>query len=307
MLTVLFEGVFPVFAVALAGFVFGYRQWFSWEAAHSINRYVLHFALPVLWFHLIATAPFDTFDWELAITYLVAEILVYLLGFLVARYWFKRNLKESALWGLATAYANQLFFVLPIVLHLFGSDAALPIIAISTLDVLVLMTGTMLFLEFIDGRSSGISMVHTAASAFKTPAMVGLSLGVFILLSGFALPKGLIFFSTFVGNSAAPVSLFSLGAVLALSGELRAAGLPIVISAIKLLAMPVLVWILFFPVANIKTEASLVALMLAAGPVGTTPFVLALQYKVPVGEISLTILLTTILSLGTVSLFAAYV
>ena len=67
------------------GYGFARGKLFDFSAALIINRYVFYAALPLLLFRLIATSPFDQFEWFLVIGFLLAEIVVYAIGYVLAR------------------------------------------------------------------------------------------------------------------------------------------------------------------------------------------------------------------------------
>ena len=62
-----------------------------------------------------------------------------------------------------------------------------------------------------------------------------------------------------------------------------------------------LAWLLIFAVFDVSPQWSSPAMLVAAGPAGAMPFVLALQYDVPVAAIARTILISTVGSLVTVT------
>jgi malonate transporter len=155
MLSVFLDAVLPVFAVVAAGYVFGRTGLFDFPAATAINRFVFYFALPLLLFRLIAKAPFEEFDWFLSLGFLLAELITYLAGYLIAFYGFGKSKTESLLHGMCTAFANQVFFVLPIARQLYGDAGALPVVAVTTFDVVVLLGGTIFVLELISGNADG--------------------------------------------------------------------------------------------------------------------------------------------------------
>lgn len=125
MIDVFFNAVLPVFAVAAVGFVFGQGGLFDFPAALALNRFVFYSALPLLFFRLIATSPFARFEWILVVAFLLAELILYAVGYAVARYVFGRSWSESLLLGMSVAFANQVFFVLPIVRQLYGDAKGL--------------------------------------------------------------------------------------------------------------------------------------------------------------------------------------
>ena len=130
MVDVFLDAVFPIFAVVAVGFAFGRGGVFDFPAALALNRFVFYIALPVLLFRLIATAPFERFEWFLVLAFLLAEFALYAAGYMIARFGFGRSQTESLLLGMSAAFANQVFFVLPIARQLYGDAGAMPIVAI---------------------------------------------------------------------------------------------------------------------------------------------------------------------------------
>ncbi len=308
MLNVFLDAVLPVFAVVAAGYAFGRTGLFDFQAATAINRFVFYFALPLLLFRLIATAPFDQFDWNLSLAFLLAELTVYLAGYMVARYVFGRSKTESLLLGMSTAFANQVFFVLPIARQLYGDAGALPVVAVSTFDVVVLLGGTIFVLEIINGKSGGKpggnSSYRLLRSFVRVPPVFGIVAGVIANLGGLPITGGLDFFARFVGETAAPVSLFGLGLILMTRQDKSSLGVPIAMTGLKLVFMPLVAWLSVYVLFRVSPEWANPAMLVAAGPAGAMPYVLALQYRVPVASIARIIMISTLISLITVTLMA---
>lgn len=304
MLNVFLEAVFPVFAVVAAGYAFGRTGLFDFQAATAINRYVFYFALPLLLFRLLATAPFDKFDWSLSLAFLIAELITYLAGYVVAHRGFGRSQTESLLLGMTTAFANQVFFVLPIARQLYGDAGALPVVVVSTFDVVVLLGGTIFLLEMIKENPNGNSVYRLLRSFVRVPPVFGIAAGVIANLVGLPITGGLDFFARFVGETAAPVSLFGLGLILMARQDKSSLSVPVAMTGLKLVFMPIVAWLSLYVVFRVTPDWANPAMLVAAGPAGAMPYVLALQYQVPVASIARIIMISTIISLLTVTLMS---
>jgi malonate transporter and related proteins len=302
MIDVFLDAVLPIFAVVAVGYAFGRAGLFDFSAATALNRFVFYLALPLLLFRLIATAPLERFEWWLVLAFLLAEIAVYFIGFMVAHFGFKRSRTESLLLGMATAFANQVFFVLPIARQLYGDVGALPVVAISIFDVVVLLVGTLLILDFAHNSDQGGAIGRPIRLLLRNPPIIGIAAGVIANLVGLPIVGGLDLFARFVGETAAPVSLFALGLVLMSQRGREKLSVPLTMSALKLIMMPAVAWVLVYGVFPISSTWANPAMLVAAGPAGAMPFVFALQYKVPVSAIAYTILISTIASLATVTI-----
>ncbi len=307
MIDVFFDAVLPVFAVVAVGFAFGRGGLFDFPAALALNRFVFYAALPLLLFRLIATSPFERFEWLLVLGFLLAELIVYALGFVVARYIFGRSWSESLLLGMSVAFANQVFFVLPIARQLYGDAGAVPVVAVSTFDVVVLLVGTIIILDANREQTRGVSPSRLARLFARNPPIIGISAGVIASLVGLPVTNGLDFFARFVGETAAPCSLFALGLIFAVQRDEESIAVPVAMSGLKLLGMPIVAWVLVSAVFQVSPEWSKPAMLVAAGPAGAMPFVLALQYEIPVTAIARTILVSTLGSLVTVTVMTQVV
>lgn len=301
MLDVFLTAVLPVFMVIVFGVFFGKRQVFDFNSALIINRLVFYFGLPALLFGLVSTAKLSKLDWSFVGGFLAAELFAYLLGFLVSRYVFSKSFSESLLLGMATAFANQVFFILPIARELYGDEGAFPVILVSVFDVMVLLAGTIILME-IRRPSDNAGWLQKLSRIFlKNPPIMAIAVGLIVNLSGISLHEGISFFLSFTASIAAPASLFALGVILALSSTGREYALPIVVTVLKLGFLPFVAWALLSGILQVPDALTLPSLLVAAGPAGAMPFVLAMQYGVEVHAIARAILYSTIGSLVTVT------
>jgi predicted permease len=178
---------------------------------------------------------------------------------------------------------------------------------VTTFDVVVLLGGTIFLLELIGGNDKGASLVRLLRSYMRVPPVFGIAAGVIANLAGFPVTGGLDFFARFVGETAAPVSLFGLGLILVLRQDKSSLGLPIFMTLLKLVFLPLVAWLLLYQLLKVDPVWAGPAMLVAAGPAGAMPFVLALQYQVPVAAIARTIMISTVASLLTVTLMTQIV
>ena len=301
MIDILFSSVLPFFSVVAIGFVVGRAGVFDDAEAAALNRFVFLIALPVLGFRLLATADFGRFDWSALAAYAGVELAVYAAGFTLARRIFGRGVRESLLIGMACIFSNQVFLVLPIAVAVIGEDAAMPITGVITVDLLLFYVGTMLLLEAIGEGGAAAGATRLGRNLVRNPQILAVIAGMSVSLAGVSLAPGIDLFTGFVAATAAPVSLFALGIVLA---GLEGRGDYVVAAAItaaKLVVVPALVATLFLRLLSVAPAWQSPLLMVAAGPVGAMPFVLAIQYKVPPGAVAGALVLSTIAALFTVT------
>ena len=107
--------------------------------------------VPVLLFDLIISAPFQDFHMPSAIVYFVTAIVVFLVGYHLARTAFRRGPGESVLLGLCGVFGNNVFFVLPISMLLYGKENILPIMTIIILETTLFFGSAMVALQILAG------------------------------------------------------------------------------------------------------------------------------------------------------------
>jgi len=210
--------------------------------------------------------------------------------------------REALLLGMTTAFVNHVFFVLPIAERVYGTSAAQPIAGIVLVDVVVLFCGTVLVMDLMQtAKPSPLKVIGLLA---RNPFLIASFLGMASWFFKPFIPSGVYTFSEFAGAAAAPASLFALGIILA-SSSLRPIGSATwSVVAIKIVVHPLLVFTLSGIVAIAPVWDHLV-LLVAAGPCGAMPFVIALQYGVRTEVIAKAILISTIFSLASLSILTA--
>jgi predicted permease len=115
-------------------------------------------------------------------------------------------------------------------------------------------------------------------------------------------------FLKLLGAAASPCALVALGVFLAQQGMVRGRDLnaTLLLVAAKLVALPVTVWLLATAL-RLPAAATHVAVLAAALPTGTGPFMLAEYYRREARVTSATILVSTLVSVLTVSLYLAWI
>jgi predicted permease len=307
MLATLADPILPIFMPMVVGYYLRLRGVFDVAAAQAINRFVFFVAIPALMFSLIARVPLGEIDLGAIGAYLAAELLVYGGVAVAAHRLFRRPPAEAILSGMAAAFANHVLFVLPIAQNLYGAAAVQPITAIIVADSLI-FCATVFAVDLIrshradaPGQYGALAVLRMLA---KNPFLIATVLGLAAAGLAVPIPTGVFTYPRFAGAAAAPVSLFALGVILA-GQTLRPIGAPAgLIVATKLLVHPVLVLLLGGLLAA-RPDWHRMAVLVAAGPCGAMPFVIALQFSVRPETIAKAVLISTVLSLLSLSFLIA--
>jgi len=288
------DPILPVFFVMALGLILGKTGVFSGEMARTLNAFVFYVGQPALIFLLAANAEFAEYDLSALGFYFLGEITIYCAVGLIAYKGFGCDAREAILLGMTSVFVNHLYYVLPIVQLLHGTESSGPIEGAIFVDVAVLFCGTIIVIDLISRRS--LSLRDYPAILAKNTALLALVAGITANLAGPAIPSGLNTFAKFAGDSAPPISLFALGVILSRVKFLEVNALLSSVIFTKVVVHPVLAFALL-SVAAVPAGWSNPLVLLAAGPCGAMPFVIALQYKIATETISKAILVSTVLTL----------
>lgn len=297
-----FNPIFPIFAVMLLGIVFARCSLFDVAAAQSINKFVFYVSVPALIFNLVCSVNLDHISWKMPLFYFLSEGLVFLTGTLIVRHLFRRSLPESILLGMAGCFVNHVFFILPIAKIIYGEMAVTPITTLVVLDTSVVFGGMITGLEIANHRKASIWKI--GRQLLYNPVLMAIGLGFIVNIFDIDLHPGIHTYTSFVGSAAAPAALFSLGIILATTCKQLLDVDALTITALKIFLFPLLVWGLAYTLADFQPIIKDTLILTAAGPCGSMPFVLALQYKVRPESIGLAIIYSTVASLITLTLIA---
>lgn len=300
-----FDTILPVFAVVGVGYLCAWLGFLERETAAMLNRFVFYVAVPPLLFRLVVTAPFEQFDAALIATFVAIELVVYGLGILLARLVLGFDLRSSVLVGFTACFVNHVFLVLPITVFLFGDEAALPIIALITVDAAIILALTALVLDILSkpGSDTGSLVINVLKATATNTQVIAIALGGLFVLAGLPFAPGLDKFTGFLAAAAAPCGLVALGIILQKPVGPADMRVPALVTGLKLVVHPMLAFaavaLLGFSAAEAKP-----GLMVAAGPSGAMALILATRYGLLVDEVARAILITTVLALGTVTFVA---
>jgi len=302
VLATLADPIVPIFAVLALGYGCHRLGLFSVTAAQAINKFVFFVAAPALVFSIISGAPIAQFDLRALAIYFAAQMFVYAGTYLLMYRGLGHEQGEALLLGMTAAFVNHVFFVLPIAERLYGAAAAQPIAGIILVDSGLVFCGTVLAVDLMKAKKP--SPLKVAGLLARNPFLIASALGILAWAARPIMPQGLFTYAAFAGGAAAPTSLFALGVILA-SKPIRPIGKATwsVVTA-KIALHPVLVFALA-SLVELSPGCGDMALLVADGPCGAMPFVIALQYGIRTETIAKAVLISTLLSLLTLAVLTA--
>ncbi|MDX7952489.1 AEC family transporter [Lichenihabitans sp. Uapishka_5] len=302
--------VLPVFALIFAGWLVRRLGVLGPQATGELNRFVVYLALPALLFDITANA-------KLADLWQPGFIAAFGFGCgatfaltLAWRWRRPRPLADATLDALNAAYANTGFVGFPLALAALGPTALPPTLIATILTVCVLFAVAIVLIEV--GLQTEAHPARLAAkvarSLGRNPLLVAPVLGALVPLAGLGVPASAEQFLKLLGGAASPCALVALGLFLAepRPSQPGTAGGTAGLVGLKLLAQPVLTYgcarVLALPAP--LTHA---AVLLAALPTGTGPFMLAEFYRREAAVTARVILASTLLSVFTVAAYLALI
>lgn len=296
----------PFFVVVFLGY--GARQFRVLEQASisGLNAYVLYFALPALLFRTVAATPLDNLlNGRFIAAYLTAGLGVYGLAVLSAWLCFRASPGALGIHGLAAAWPNTGYMGLPLISAILGRQAITPLIVAITLEITVLMALTVALLEADRGHGGKPldAFLTTLKGLRRNPILMATLAGLILSATGLELSGPLDDTIELLGRTAGPCALFALGA--SLVGKPLAGGVDQIahMIAFKLFLHPVAVavtvnWL--FPLEPLwATTLELNAML----PIAGTVYVLAQGYQIGAERAASAVLLSTVLSMATVTVW----
>ncbi len=297
--------VLPVFGIILTGYLAGRFEVLGQASAAALNRFVFYFALPPALFVAMARAPLDKiFNWPFIGAFIGGAVLTLLIALAAGRFWFRHGVATLSVAGLAATFGNVFTMGLPLLLTAYGPDGALPSIVAALSITILFLCGAIVALETV--RATGPSTLRVTAQVagaiLRNPLVISPLLGILFAMIGLPLPKAASNYLDLMAAAVVPAALFALGLSLIDRKIAGNATEVIWLTALKLIANPILTFALVTYVFVLDPLWSQAAIILSAMPIGANPYIIAQQYNVHVETVSTGVVVSTGVSVVTVSL-----
>ena len=298
-----FNVVFPVFALILIGYICGRTGKLGQSASTELNRFVIWLALPAQLFSFASSSTWQTL-WQpgFIAAFSLSCLLVFILVLVLS--WVRnRDLAAASFSGLSASYSNTGYMGIPLCVLALGQDGYAPAI-ISTFIVFIMFALATVLIEvgILSHKKSHEICGSVLKSLCTNPLLIAPVAGLLWASTDLLLYDPLSQVIAFLAAAATPCALVSIGLFLMKkerSGPYQAWG----ISFAKLIIQPLVAWLIAGPILDLPELWVSAVVILAALPTGTGPFMLAQYYSADGRMISRVVLLTTMGSLFTLSLF----
>ena len=271
------------------------------EAAPFVLSRIVFFVLaPSLLFTVLADADVHVLFSQLLLVSASAAIICCLLFASIAIFVWRRKIPEAVIGSLASGYTNANNIGIPVAFYVLGNTAYVAPVILLQLLVLAPISLTILDVTTRRGEGTGSTSRWSAlVRPFRNPLLIGSALGVLLSVTSTTLPSEVMEPFRLIGAAAVPVVLISFGMSLHGRKILEAGSRRrdvILASGIKVLAMPVVAWLIGDLLFQLNPEQLFAVVVLAALPTAQNVFVYAQRYERGVTMARDTVLITTIAS-----------
>ena len=298
--------VIPLFGLVFFGYIAAKIKNIPIEALGWLNFFIVYIALPALFFNLLAKTPVSEFsNAPFLITTTAGTFITFFLCFLIGRFIRQNTTKESTIQGFAGAYGNIGYMGPPLALAAFGPEAGVPVALVFCLDNAMHFTLAPTLMAIGNKQRERVVTVvmDILRRIFTHPFILATIAGILAASFEFQPPAPLQQLLDSVAHAAAPCALFAMGVTAALRPLKR---IPVELSyliPVKLIIHPLLMYLLLTQFTNVEATWIYAAVLLAALPTATNVFVLAQQYQVWEERASSAVVISTLLSIVTVTVF----
>ena len=298
----------PFFALVLAGWLAAWRGLLPESAIPGLNAYVLYFALPCMLLRFgMQTPVLELLNPTVLAVYLLCALVVVATTVLVTVRGV--GLQDAGFGALVAAFPNSGFMGVPLLVAMMGPGAAGPVICTILADMVVTSTLCVgLAQSQVRGASGQAGHGALAAArralrgALVNPLPWSIGVGVGLSALHWPLPGPAATVLRMLADSASPVAMFTIGAVLWRAGRHAHSRTPpgryLPVAAIKLLLHPALVWAAGTAAQQLGAPLSafqLTALTLAAAlPSASNVSMLTERYGADSGRVARIILASTV-------------
>ncbi|ACK51350.1 Auxin Efflux Carrier [Methylocella silvestris BL2] len=310
-----FGAVIPIFALIVAGVAI--RRWeiLGPGASRELNRFVVFLALPALLFDIMAHASWSSI-WQPGFigAFGLSSAIVFALAVAV-RLAAGRPLADAGVDGLNAAYGNTGYIGIPLCLVALGPASQTGAVIATIFTACVLFGGAIVLIEIGLQAEKRIAplIFKVAKSLLRNPLVAAPAAGALINALGFKIPDQAEVFFKLLGSAASPCALVALGLFFA-GGRDRAeeaapkreAAAAAFLIGLKLIAQPLIAFLLVEKIFALEPVAAKTAVVMAALPTGTGSFMLAEYYRLDAGLTSKVILISTALSAVTIAAYLGF-
>ncbi len=325
MSSLVFAKLVVIFLIVVVGWLAARLRWLgSGDPGRTLASAAFCIFVPALLFRTSARADFDQLDLRLLLAFFLPALAL-VAGVYAAERWRAARLRRSghagaslpaepAVRAFSASFGNAVQIGIPLAAALFGESGLALHLTLVSLHALVLLSvaTTLVELDLAGERRRAGSRSHllrmlgsTARNTVVHPVVLPVLAGLAWNASGLPLPTVVDELLVTLGQAVVPLCLVLIGISLATYGVRGAVRGAVVVSVLKLLVQPALVFAAArwgFGLGGVKLA---VVVMMASLPVGSNPLLFAERYRTLQAEASAAIVFSTVAFVVTAPLWLA--
>ena len=290
--------ILPVFAVIVTGWIVGYTGYLSRAVSDALIHFAYNIAMPALLIVTIAQEPgHSLINWRFLVAFGGGSVVCFILVLGIMSIQASRSLASRTMYGMTASMTNTGFVALPVLQAIYGPRAVLPA-AIATVFVAVVMFPAaviLLELDQRDARGSRTAPMVTVKHIVLNPMVLSTLIGMFWSVLDFRMPAPIKAYLGILADALTACALFAIGLGLSIDGLRANIGRASLLSAVKLVIMPLIVYGLSV-LLGLDPLYTIAAVICAAVPTAKTAYILAGEYRCEEMMVASTVSMTTLAS-----------
>ncbi|GIU29274.1 AEC family transporter [Shewanella schlegeliana] len=297
--------IFPLLFMASLGYLLTAKGPFTKEHIAGISLFTFYICIPAFLFINMYQADLgSSFDTSSLCTFYLPVIAVY--GLSAGLYYYlspreTENRSNSAVYALGCSYSNTILVGLPIIVGALGEVMMGKVFAIITFHSALLFS-----LTFILSSKQKIGVMgawNFSKGIIFNPIVLSISTGLILNLLQVPLEHNLTNGLRLLSEPALACALFVLGANLVFYKVAKGWHLALIASVIKLLLLPLCVYAIGRFAFSVEGDSLALLVLLSASPLGVNAYLVAMQVQAQQALIASTVVMSTVLSVFTMSLW----
>lgn len=292
-----------IFIMIIPGIIFRKKGLIDTNQSKSISTVVVNLTWPCL----VIDAMQVKFSQEIFkrsqyifVVVLLVFAIAFVVGFLLVKM-LKIKREQGGIFAFMLVFANTGFMGIPVINALYGKEAVFYASIIEMVNDIMLFTVGIMLIQLSAGIKTKISFKE-----FLTPGMIGVIIGYVMFLCNFQLPGFLGHSVNIIGAATTPLTMFVIGIQI---GELKfkellGNGAIYVMSFVKLLIIPIIALLIMRFIFDDTSLLAKVLIISFAMPVAACTTIFSQQYNADVGFATKGVLLSTVVSVATIPIFA---
>ena len=304
ILFTLLEIVIPVFLLIGAGYASVWVKFLTSNVMDALIKFQVSVAVPVLLFNSMFHTDLGTsLNLYAMIGFFGSGTVAFFAAILLSRLFWKRRPGEAVAVGFCAFFPNAVMLGIPIADRAFGEATMGAVFGIIAFHSMYNWFMGFVTMEAVrrDSETIWAGFRKAFTTTFQNPLMVGIMLGLAANLIALPMPSVGQDALDMMSAAALPVALFALGGVLTrynIKAEISEA---LMVSVFSLLVHPGVAWLITAVIFGLAPEYVQATVLIAAMPTGINSYIFATVYNRAVGTAASTVIIATLLSLGTIT------